>query len=1045
MISAFEVARVLRDDPPTPEQAAVIEAPLEPLLVVAGAGSGKTATMAARVVWLAVNGVVASEDVLGLTFTRKAAGELADRVRARLAAAVQAFGLTDAGQPRVATYNSFAAALVRDHGLRVGRDPDAAVISRAGAWQIVDGLLRAWQSDIDVDAAPATLIARTLALSDELRANLLTAAEAREGIGDLIRQFEEPRTGRAVREVRDVPIAALRQRLALLDLVEAYQERKHALGVTEFADQVADACRIARDAPAVGTAMRAAYRVVLLDEFQDTSVAQLGLLADLFGPGHPVLAVGDPNQAIYGWRGASAASLTGFRARFAERGRPVRALTLSTSWRNDVGILRAANAVSVPLRDGAEGGTPVPVLAARAGAGAGEVHQSVTATALEEAAAIARWVEERWSPGRSAAVLCRARKQFPALIRAFRDRGIPVTVVGLSGLLFTPEVIDLRSALEVVADPGRGDAMMRLLTNERLGMADLHALAAWSSALAGPDPASLVEAVDSPPPPGWRSPAGHALSADARARVSRLAAAIGHVRRLAWLPLPELVVEAERALGLDIEVTARAGVDPARARANLDAFASRAADYASGALAPTLAGFLDWLDAAEANENGLDIAAADVSTDAVQILTVHAAKGLEWDAVAIAGMSEGQFPSWDTRTTGDSGWLTRADELPYPLRGDAGSLPELDLTVADWPALRQEVSRFRERNLAHAISEERRLAYVAVTRARSAVLLSAARHPAGANRPASLSRFLEELSELATVPPGFGIAEAADGESTGDLEVRGSYPHDDPAGDRRDQLDAAVAAVRRAAGRVSLLGNPPGLASLEGALAGIPMTARERELAEEVRALLAEAADDRAGEAEVGPLLSASAAMELVRAPAEFARRMRRPMPGRPQPHARRGTEFHAWLERRFRRPALLGEPEDIWEADPEPAELETLKRSFLDGPWAHRVPLAVELDLETPVAGRLIRCRIDAVYREADGVMVVDWKTGREPTGGEEREHRQLQLALYRLAYARAAGLDLGEVRAAFVYVRTGVTIEAENLTEAQIEDRFGPAFATT
>ncbi|MGM0386393.1 MAG: ATP-dependent helicase, partial [Actinomycetota bacterium] len=408
-ISSTRIAAVLGDPAPTPEQRAAIEAPLAPTLVVAGAGSGKTATMAARVVHLVVNGLVRPDEILGLTFTRKAAGELSDRVRGKLAEARRHFpGMDDpTAQPTLTTYNAFAAGLVRDHALRIGADPDATLITGAGAWQLMDRIVQTWPDEVESELAPSTVVNRALAMAEALRTNLLTVDQTREGLTQLLADLEQSRDRKPTAKLRD-PAAKLRARLALLELVRAYERRKAELGLVEFSDQVALACAIARRVPAVGEMMSSQYRVVLLDEFQDTSVAQLGLLADLFGPGYPVMAVGDPHQAIYGWRGASAASLTGFRERFAVPGSPVMALSLTTSWRNDHAVLVAANAVSAPLRlsAGPEGGL-LGLLAPRPGAGPGEVGLSVTPTEPEESAEIARWIAERWAPGRSAAVLCR--------------------------------------------------------------------------------------------------------------------------------------------------------------------------------------------------------------------------------------------------------------------------------------------------------------------------------------------------------------------------------------------------------------------------------------------------------------------------------------------------------------------------------------------------------------------------------------------------------------------------------------------------------------
>ena len=164
--SAREIAELLGRHAPTPEQVAVIEAPVEPLLVVAGAGSGKTETMAARVVWLVANDLVSPDAVLGLTFTRKAAAELADRIRARLRA-LHRRGLTPEPEPvTVSTYHAYAASVLADHGLRLGVEPGARVLGEAGSWQLVDELVERWDGDMDgVDASRRSVVDAVLAVT----------------------------------------------------------------------------------------------------------------------------------------------------------------------------------------------------------------------------------------------------------------------------------------------------------------------------------------------------------------------------------------------------------------------------------------------------------------------------------------------------------------------------------------------------------------------------------------------------------------------------------------------------------------------------------------------------------------------------------------------------------------------------------------------------------------------------------------------------------------------------------------------------------------
>jgi DNA helicase-2/ATP-dependent DNA helicase PcrA len=1179
-LSAQDIARLLRRDPPTDEQVAVIQSPLSPALVVAGAGSGKTETMSARVVWLLANGLVAPEEVLGLTFTRKAAGELAERVRRRLrhlarAAAAEGVHLpglsaaedaADGGaalltvaRPTISTYNAYAASLVGDHGLRIGVEPSARLLGEAAQWQLASEVVESWTADLDSSAAVSTVVEAVLTLSGALDEHLIGADEARRGIEAIVEAVEATPPGTPPRQpyakVREL-VGSLRERQRVLDLVAAYRERKRAADALDFGDQVAIAARLARDVPEVGAGERARFRVVLLDEYQDTSYAQLVLLSQLFGGGHPVTAVGDPHQSIYGWRGASAGGLERFPTDFPDVAadgdrRPAAVYALSTSWRNDVAVLDAANHVAAPLRRPEKARVTLPTLGARPGAGAGEVIAHLAPTLEEEAQAVAEFVAARWRPeggpgvdggapapggGRvTAAVLCRKRAQFPVLHRALRAAGLPVEVVGLGGLLATPEVVDVVALLQAAHDPSRGDALMRLLTGARtmLGAADLHALADWSAHLArgldaraaaavareraasaghdapagldapagavpagdrlegdrlggdrlagdqpsgGPlagdgvaidgapsagvpgdgtaepapvvadvvDERSIVDAVDSPPPPGWTSPAGRALTPTGLARVTAVGEVLRAVRQHTYLSLPELVAHAERLWGLDIEVAARAGVAPGRARAHLDAFREVAVRYADATDDPTLGGFLAWLESADAHEHGLDMPVAEPDPDAVQLITVHAAKGLEWDAVAVAGLVDGGLPA--TRTQGpngpsDSAWLTGLGELPYPLRGDRHDLPELAYAgAADPKDLEERRKQFLLDAGDHQVAEERRLAYVAFTRARASLLLTGAWWGDGSRvRPPSL--FLTEVVDagLARVAGWADLPEEGT-ENPRTQEAAGAVWPADPFGGeaeggpvRRSAVEAGAAAVRAA--------------RAERAAGGA--AARRSGWDRTVDLLLAERALEARPrpEVELPAHLSASAVVRLAADSGEFARALRRPVPNRPSPQARRGTQFHAWVEGFFGSPALV-DLDDLPGADddsvPVDADEAALRAAFLATPWAALDPVAVEVDVETTVAGYVLRSRIDAVFRdpdrpgERDAVVVVDWKTGAPPTDPAATAVRELQLAVYRLAWSRWTGTPLDRVSAAFCYVGAGRTVRPERLLGADEIERL-------
>lgn len=1048
IVTPEELAARLGLSPPTAEQAAGIAAPLTPGVIVAGAGSGKTETMAARVVWLVANRLVRPEQVLGLTFTRKAARELASRLRRRLAQ-LAARGVLDAaladdptlldGEPTVVTYDALAGRIVGEHALRLGCEPGARLISEAVAWQYATRVVEAYAGEMHhVVHAPSTVVDQVLSLHGELAGHLVEPGRLAEFAGELRAEVDalptaRRSTSRYYAEV-DRALAVQDARAQLVALVEAFRELKRENEAADFGDQAELAARLADRFPEVGDAERKRFAVVLLDEYQDTSHAQLVLLRALFGDGHPVTAVGDPCQSIYGWRGASAGTLTSFRRQFLDAaGHRAGQTSLTTSFRNGRRILAVANRLGSPLR---AAGLDVPVLSASDRGGDGEVVVSLHRTADDEAADIARRARAFWdstTDGRTAAVLVRSRAQIPRIEAALRAVDLPVQVVGVGGLLTTPEVSDIVATLRVLSDPGRGDALIRLLTGARwrIGPRDLEALARWSRRLAhgeqiddadpdDVDDRSIVDALDSLPRTGWFSlEGGHRLAA--------LSAELRGLRRRAGQPLPDLVYDVEQTMGLDVEVAARRGPT---GRANLDRFLDVVAEFAATGESPTLSSFLAYLDAAETAERGLRPGEVDVAGDCVQVLTVHGAKGLEWDAVFVAGLVDGVFPAGHTN---DRAWLAKPGELPYPLRGDAAALPGLRLAEArDQKDVRDAVVRFAADCGAAGRLEERRLAYVATTRAKRLLVCTGYRWGDGklAREP---SEFLVEIRAACADGAGeIGVWVDDPGETNPLDEVVHEYrwPYD-PLGGRRAAIEEGAGLVRAA-----LAGSDVS----DPAEADVSAAADEWEL--EVDRLLAErgrASAQQPVEVRLPAHLSVSRLVQLGKDPVGLARAIRRPVPQAPAPLARRGTLFHAWLESRWGSPRLLDVDELPGSADEGAApdrELAALQAAFLASPWADRTPVEVETPFELLVAGVLIRGRVDAVFRSDGGIEVVDWKTGAPPRSPAEESVSAVQLAAYRLAFARLWRLELGQVGAAFHYVHENRTLHPADLyDEAELE----------
>ncbi|MDT5083085.1 MAG: ATP-dependent helicase UvrD/PcrA [Mycobacterium sp.] len=1085
--SPAELASALGLFEPTAEQAAVIAAPPGPLVVIAGAGAGKTETMAARVVWLVANGYAEPGQVLGLTFTRKAAGQLLRRVRSRLAR-LDGTGLTigsqpgppvgePAGAPLVGTYHAFAGQLLREYGLLspgAGEyaqpvEPDTRLLSETELWQLAFGVVNAYRGELHTDKTPAAITAMVLRLSGQLAEHLVDTGQLCDTHVELERLVHTLPAGRYQRDRGPSQwllrmLATQAERAELVPLIDALHHRMRADKVMDFGTQMASAARLAAAVPQVGEQLRGRYRVVLLDEYQDTGYAQRILLSSLFGGGVDeqlaLTAVGDPIQSIYGWRGASATNLPRFTTDFPRPdGSPAPVLELCTSWRNPPTALHVANAVSADAR---RRSVAVHALRSRPDAAPGTVRCALLPDVQAEREWVADHLQQRYQQAAAdgvapptAAVLVRRNADAAPIAAALRTRGIPVEVVGLAGLLSVSEVADVVAMLRLVADPTAGAAAMRVLTGPRwrLGARDLAAL--WRRAVAldggqaartgdtaeriaeaaGPqaDTAGLADALADPGPASGYSAEGYRRIAALTEELSLLRSHLGH-------PLPDLVAEVRRLLGVDCEVRAALPAAGWTGAEQLDAFADVVSSYAERAAAATdsvtsVLGLLAYLDVAAVVENGLAPAQTVVAQNRVQVLTVHAAKGLEWQVVAVPHLSGGLFPS----TAAARSWLTDAADLPPLLRGDRATagvhgVPVLDTSdVTDRKQLSDTISTHRRQLEQRRLDEERRLLYVAITRSEDTLLLSGHQWGATGIKPRGPSDFLCEVKDIID-------KSVAVGEPCGVIEHWAPAPAD---GDRNPLRDS----VHETTWPVDPLGGRRADVQRGAALVGAAMSADApaatadvdtEEWAADVDALLNERARAAHPPAQTLPSgLSVSSLVDLARDPEHAAQRLMRRLPTRPEPHALLGNVFHDWVERFYGAERLFDLADLPGAADTEIAqrdteELAALQDAFLASPWAARTPVAVEVPFEMAIGSTVVRGRIDAVFAEPDGgATVVDWKTGEPPRGSEAARQAAIQLGVYRLAWAALSGCRESLVRTAFHYVRTGVTVEPDVLPE--------------
>ncbi|MEV4666826.1 ATP-dependent DNA helicase [Microbacterium sp. LWO12-1.2] len=1156
-ISATDVAAALGQPSPTAAQQRVIEAPPEPALVVAGAGSGKTETMSGRVVWLVANGHVRRDEILGLTFTRKAAGELSERIGARLAlideygrrgllphlpeivrsgalrrvddaaagrqrdvvrahvldelAATHGTGWNPAAarsaedlmiRPRVSTYNAFADGIVREHAARIGRDPDVAMLSQAASWILArEVVLRSDLPELEgIDYALGTVIDAVQRLAGDALDHRVDLDRAERIAREQARAFE-PYRGNGDVEKAATNLLSLP---TITHLVRDYIAEKQRRGVLDFADQVGGAYDIVESAPDVRAELRELHRVVLLDEYQDTSVIQTKFLAELFRDA-AVMAVGDPHQSIYGWRGASADNLYAFSRSFSSQGE-VQTYSLMTSWRNDRRILDIANSVLTPLQ---RPELDVPPLDPRPGADAGAVTVRYPFTVDDEASDVAEWFAERRAahdadPTRTrphtGAILFRSKRHMQTFAAALAARGIPHRILGLGGLLATPEVVDVVSVLRVVHDPTAGSALIRLLTGPRfgVGVADMAALYDLGRTLAERDTAmmplpdevrarlrssrgadeavSIVDAVDVVRAVRDDYRMLEAITPDGRQRIRAAGEMLERLRRASSQPIPELIRLIELELRLDIELAANETRGPARiAATQLRAFSDEVRAFLAADDRGTIGSLLAWLAKAESTDE-LMPRPEPPEPGVVQLLTIHGSKGLEWDAVAVVRLVVDELPG---RVSDTSGWFGFG-VVPFALRGDRDALPtftwdpESAMEGESDPKKRQALAqsslsggvtkanpqggalkRFKDDYRQYQQQEERRLAYVAVTRARTDLLLSGS-HWAGQKSPRMPSPYLVEAMEvlgLEAIEPVDPDENPYDGPGS-----TLSWPLD-PLGGRRAVVTAAAEAVRSAATRGEGLEPSPELARL-----------------------LAERAARLRGADAVAPTrVPASRFKDYVTDFSGTLSSIVRPMPERPYRQTRLGTLFHAWVERRSELVGVGSRVDEaLWELDEdessaavpdafsgEPsvtasddAALAALQSTFERSEWGPLLPIAVEIEIDFALGGgmlgveadpehreHIVICKLDAVYRREDRggrIEIVDWKTGKAPKTAQEREERMLQLALYRLAYHRRFDVPLEEIDVALYYVGDDLIIRDDRIySEEELFQRWSAARA--
>ncbi len=688
-----------------PEQRRAVSHADGPLLVVAGAGTGKTQVITRRIAWLIATKRARPAEILALTFTDQAADEMQVRVDQLVP-----YGYTDTA---ISTFHAFGDRLVREFALELGLPSDVRVLSRpetvvflrehvfelgldeyrplGDPTKFLDALATLFSRAKDEDVSPDAFLAH----AERLAAEAAAAGEAPDADPDAVAALAEE----------------ARRRGELARAYGTYQRLLAANGAIDFGDQVSLALRLLRDSPSAREQIQQRFRYVLVDEFQDTNRAQAELVALVAQRHRNVTVVGDDDQSIYKFRGAAISNILEFRERY----RNARVVVLRRNYRSRGPILDAAYRLvrhNDPDRLEVKAGIVKKLVPERGGDDAPAVRHEAFASGAEEAdwiaADIARRVREG-APPRDVAILVRANAAADPVLRSLNLEGIPWRFSGTSGLYARPEIKLLLSFLRAVADPNAS--------------VDVYALAASPLyEMGGEDLVNIVNTARRRNRSVFeileelgRQPGILRLRPETRATGAQLVADLREYVALAHeRPTGEVLYAFLRGSGWLKRLAETETVAAEEALSNIARFFDIVRAQSSLLADDRVIFFVRHLQTLIGAGDDPPTADIDPDANAVAVMTVHKAKGLEFPVVFLPGLVAGRFPA-----TG------RREPLALPVELVNETLPEGD----------------------YQLQEERRLFYVGMTRARDELVLS---HAAdyGGQRARRVSPFVLEALDL---------------------------------------------------------------------------------------------------------------------------------------------------------------------------------------------------------------------------------------------------------------------------------------------------------
>ena len=988
----------------TKEQLMAIRAPLEPSLVLAGAGTGKTSVMAERAIWLIENENILPSEILGLTFTNKASLELKARIKNKLTKN------EDFLEPKVSTYHSFALDILRDYGLSIGIDSDLQLISETSRISLAYQTLVNTNLEIKyLESSPRRIAQQIVSLDNQMSEHNLNKSTIIEYSNKLFTEIQQTKPRVDLLDLEKT----LKQRIELASLVEEFRVQKLESGLIDFSDQMRFVYELVKNNTNIKDELRTNFKAVLLDEYQDTSIIQRMILVEIFGDAHPVTAVGDPLQAIYGWRGASVSNIDNFTKHFPlKNGNASKIYNLTSNFRSGLKILEHANSISKSLRDMHKA---INVLVADK-EDFGEVKIGLFETGAEEAKEIVKQVKElifeKKVQYKDIVILSRNTKELLPIYDQLIKNEIPAAFSGKQDLADVPEVSEVLSYLRILEDPTHNPSLVRILSGPRFEVSpkDLALLAeqaktlvtdftvreknrnfedSLKESLTGIDVAELAVLSDALKQPGNLN-----YSNWAKEVFKKLHEELEFLRKFITEPLSDYLYRIMTKTGLLNEVLCSNNFMTQSRYDSLVQLQKIAQVFQESTTHAVVRQFIEFLDDADDLNTGIEFENIN-NENSVSLMTIHSAKGLEFPYVFITSLTKNIFPSNKGST-----WMTNPSLIPFEIRQDS------EVLVQNFKTTSKEFKIYENecRNLQEL--EERRLMYVALTRAEHQLVVTGHWWGPTQKNVQGPSIFLEELNQVLQNGHGQILnwhTEVSDENPNLNNKLSFTWPI---------PLDERKRLARRELANLVL--NPEIVDETK-------LSNQEKQILSEfdneIEILVQSLQDEnlKLRKVAIPEYLNVTKSIKLIRNSKDFAENLIRPMPHKPIDQSRRGTQFHYWVEKFFAKPALFDALDIEGSADQsyiDDQTLENMKQAFTNSSWAKLEPLALEWPFEISIEGRSLRGRIDAVFKDGEDILLIDWKTGQIDKSDN------LQLGWYRHAWWKSHGTDPEKLKAGFVYV---------------------------